>query len=125
MMKNHKLANSISDASWCKLKQMLNYKCQWYGRELKVIDRFFPSSKTCNECGYILEKLPLNIRSWKCPICGQDHDRDINAAKNILAAGHVVYVCGGSVRLKDTLVSNAISKETENLNREVGRTQLL
>lgn len=125
MMKNHKLAGSISDASWCKLKQMLNYKCQWYGRELKVIDRFFPSSKTCNECGYILEKLPLNIRSWKCPRCGQEHDRDINAAKNILAAGHVVYVCGGSVRLKDTLVSNAISKETENLNREVGRTQLL
>lgn len=114
MMKNHKLAGSISDASWCKLKQMLNYKCQWYGRELKVIDRFFPSSKTCNKCGYILEKLPLNIRSWKCPRCGIIHDRDINAAKNILVAGHVVYVCGGSVRLKDTLVSNAIVDETEN-----------
>ena len=125
MIKNHKLAKAISDASWRKLRQMLSYKCQWYGRELKLVDRFYPSSKTCNQCGCILETLALSQRSWKCPRCGIVHDRDINAAKNILAAGHVAYVCGGSVRLKDTLVSNATSKETENLNREVGRTQLL
>ena len=125
MIKNHKLAKAISDASWRKLRQMLSYKCQWYGRELKLVDRFYPSSKTCNQCGCILETLALSQRSCKCPRCGIIHDRDINAAKNILAAGHVAYVCGGSVRLKDTLVSNATSKETENLNREVGRTQLL
>ena len=125
MIKNHKLAKAISDASWRKLRQMLSYKCQWYGRELKLVDRFYPSSKTCNQCGCILETLALSQRSWKCPRCGIVHDRDINAAKNILAAGHVAYVCGGSVRLKDTLVSNATSKETENLNREVERTQLL
>lgn len=125
MLKNHKLAKAISDASWRRLRQMLSYKCQWYGRELKLVDRFYPSSKTCSHCGCILERLALSQRAWKCPCCGIIHDRDINAAKNILAAGHVVYVCGGSVRLKDTLVSNATSKETENLNREVGRTQLL
>ena len=125
MMKNHKLAKAISDASWRRLRQMLSYKCQWYGRELKLVDRFYPSSKTCSHCGCILEKLALSQRSWKCPRCGIIHDRDINAAKNILAAGHVVYVCGGGVRLKDTLISNAISKETENLSRKTGRTQLL
>ncbi len=124
MIKNHKLARSISNASWCRFKQMLSYKCQWYGRELKLIDRFYPSSKTCNECGYVREHLALNARSWKCPRCGTVHDRDINAAKNILAAGHVVYVCGGSVRLKETLVSKATPYEAENSIREDG-TQLL
>ena len=103
---------------------MLSYKCQWYGRELKLIDRFYPSSKICNECGYIRENLALSERSWKCPRCGVIHDRDVNAAKNILAAGHVVYVCGGSVRLKETLVSKATFYEAENSIRE-DETQLL
>ncbi|MEG4046368.1 RNA-guided endonuclease TnpB family protein [Microcoleus sp. Pol17_C1] len=98
MVKNHKLALAISDASWGELIRQLSYKCQWYGREFVKIDRWFPSSKRCGNCGHIVEKLPLNIREWECPKCGANHDRDINAAKNILAAGLAVSVCGATVR---------------------------
>ena len=90
MVKNHKLALAISDASWGELIRQLAYKCEWYGRELIKIDRWFPSSKRCGNCGHIVDKLPLNIREWKCPKCGTNHDRDINASKNILAAGLAV-----------------------------------
>jgi putative transposase len=98
MVKNHKLALSISDASWGELTRQLTYKCQWYGRELVKIDRYFPSSKRCGNCGHIVEKLPLNVREWECPKCGTNHDRDLNAAKIILAAGLAVSVCGATVR---------------------------
>jgi putative transposase len=79
---------------------MLQYKSEWYGRTLVKIDRFYPSSKRCNSCGCVTEKLGLERRSWTCPSCGVSHDRDINAAKNILAAGHAVIVCGDGVRLR-------------------------
>jgi putative transposase len=98
MVKNHKLALAISDASWGELVRQLTYKCQWYGRELIKIDRWFPSSKRCGKCGHVVGKLPLNVREWECPECGTHHDRDINAANNILAAGLAVKVCGASVR---------------------------
>ncbi|MEA5538505.1 RNA-guided endonuclease TnpB family protein [Limnoraphis robusta Tam1] len=98
MMKNHKLAQAIADASWSELVRQLEYKCQWYGRTLVKIDRWFPSSKRCGHCGHVVDKLPLDIREWDCPECGMHHDRDINAAKNILAAGLAVIVCGASVR---------------------------
>ncbi|NEO99901.1 MAG: IS200/IS605 family element transposase accessory protein TnpB [Symploca sp. SIO2E9] len=91
MVKNRKLARAISDAAWGEFFRQLEYKCQWYGRELVKIDRFFPSSKRCNNCGFVVERLPLNIRSWDCPECGtKGIDRDINAGKNILAAGLAV-----------------------------------
>ena len=98
MVKNPKLALSISDASWGELVRQLEYKCDWYGRTLIKIYRWFPSSKRCGNCGHIMEKMPLNVREWDCPICGAHHDRDINAAKNILAAGLAVKVCGANVR---------------------------
>jgi putative transposase len=99
MVKNHKLARSISDAAWGEMRAQLEYKCEWYGRKLVKIDRFFPSSKRCNHCGFVVEKLPLEIRSWDCPSCGTtDIDRDINAGKNILAAGQAVIVCGADIR---------------------------
>jgi len=98
MVKNRKLSLSISDASWGELVRQLEYKCGWYGRTLVKIDRWFPSSKRCGNCGYIVDKLPLDIREWDCPKCRTHHDRDINAAQNILAAGHAVAVCGSSVR---------------------------
>ena len=98
MIKNQKLALSISDASWGELIRQLEYKCDWYGRTLVKIDRWFPSSKRCGNCGNIVEKLPFNIREWDCPKCGTHHDRDVNAAKNILAAGLAVNVCGATVR---------------------------
>lgn len=97
MVKNHKLARAISDASWGTFRQMLEYKAEWYGREVIAIDRWYPSSKTCSMCGAVVEKLPLNTREWECR-CGAVHDRDINAAKNILAAGSVVEVYGDGVR---------------------------
>lgn len=102
MVRCHNLAGSISDASWSMLRSMLEYKCNWYGRELKVIDRWFPSSKTCHGCGHVVEKLPLNVRSWTCPQCGAAHDRDVNAAINIKSAGTVDYTSGGVVRPKRT-----------------------
>jgi putative transposase len=102
MVKNHKLALAISDASWGELIRQLAYKCQWYGRELIKIDRWFPSSKRCGSCGHIVDKLPLNIREWECPKCGANHDRDINASKNILAAGLAVKVCGATVRPEES-----------------------
>jgi putative transposase len=98
MMKNHKLAQAIADASWSELVRQLEYKCQWYGRTLVKIDRWFPSSKRCGNCGHVLDKLPLDVREWDCPECGAHHDRDINAAQNILAAGLAVIVCGANVR---------------------------
>jgi putative transposase len=91
MLSNHCLARAISDASWSQLRHMLEYKTDWYGRELLLVDRWFPSSKLCSTpgCGHISQKMPLNVRSWTCPRCGTLHDRDVNAAKNILAAGLV------------------------------------
>ncbi|WP_066368528.1 RNA-guided endonuclease InsQ/TnpB family protein [Herbidospora mongoliensis] len=86
MVKNHKLARAISDASWREMRFMLEYKTAWYGRELVVVDRWFPSSKLCSACGTVRDRMPLNVRTWECA-CGAAHDRDVNAAKNILAAG--------------------------------------
>ncbi|MDJ0516682.1 MAG: RNA-guided endonuclease TnpB family protein [Trichodesmium sp. MO_231.B1] len=102
MIKNHKLARAISDANWGELVRQLEYKAEWYGRELIKIDRYFPSSKRCSECGYVVDKLPLDIREWDCPECTAHHDRDINASINILAAGLAVSVCGATVRPEES-----------------------
>ncbi|GAA5032523.1 RNA-guided endonuclease InsQ/TnpB family protein [Streptomyces siamensis] len=97
LLKNRKLARAISDASWTQLRSMLEYKCAWYGRQLVVSDRWFPSSKLCGACGTVRERLPLNVREWRCE-CGTVHDRDVNAARNILAAGLAASACGDGVR---------------------------
>src|SRR5690606_6999233 len=97
LVKNHSLARAISDASWRELRMMLEYKCAWYGRALVVIDRWFPSSKLCGACGTVAARMPLNVREWTCD-CGAVHDRDVNAAKNILAAGLAASACGDGVR---------------------------
>nr|WP_030456250.1 RNA-guided endonuclease TnpB family protein [Herbidospora cretacea] len=86
MVKNRSLARAISDAGWRELRSMLTYKAAWYGRELLVVDRWFPSSKLCSACGVVATSMPLDVRDWSCS-CGAAHDRDVNAAKNILAAG--------------------------------------
>lgn len=87
MMKNHKLSKSIQDASWSSFVSLLSYKCSWYGKTLVKIDRFFPSSKTCSECGFKIEEIELDVREWTCPSCNSFHERDINAARNILVEG--------------------------------------
>ena len=87
MMRNHCLAKSIGDASWGELLRQLEYKAKWYGRTFYQVDKFFPSSKTCNGCQFILDDLPLSVREWDCPNCKQHNDRDWNAACNIRDKG--------------------------------------
>ncbi|NEA63387.1 RNA-guided endonuclease TnpB family protein [Streptomyces sp. SID12488] len=98
MVKNHSLARAVSDASWTEMRSMLEYKAGWYGREVIAVDRWFPSSKLCSHCGTLQGRMPLNVRTWRCDNCGTTHDRDVNAAKNILAEGLSVSVCGAGVR---------------------------
>ena len=86
LLKNHKLAYSISDVRWSQLLNFIRYKCLWYGKEFKQVDRFYASSKICSECGAYHKDIvnSLAVREWTCPDCGARHDRDVNAAKNIL-----------------------------------------
>ena len=86
MKKNHSLAYSISDVRWSQLVNFIQYKCQWYGKEFRQVDRFYASSKICSDCGAYHKDIvnSLSVREWICPDCGAHHDRDINAAKNIL-----------------------------------------
>jgi len=97
MIKNPILAKHIADASWGEFTRQLEYKAKWSGRTYVEIDRFFPSSKRCSGCGFVKERLPLNIRSWTCTKCSTTHDRDINAARNVLAAGLAVLAFGENV----------------------------
>jgi putative transposase len=102
MVRNRRLARAISDCGWGEFRRQLAYKCERYGRDLVVIDRWYPSSKTCSACGHLLAGLSLGTRQWTCPSCGARHDRDLNAAKNILAAGQAVTACGAGVRHSGT-----------------------
>ena len=87
MLKNHNLAESISEMNFGEFKRMLEYKAMWYNRKLVYVDRFYPSSKTCSYCGHVYKGLSLNEREWICSLCGTKHDRDVNAAVNILHEG--------------------------------------
>jgi len=105
LVRNHKLAKSIADLGWGQFCTMLKYKAEWSGKIYIEVDRFFPSSKTCNHCLHRTSEMPLDIRSWQCPKCGTLHDRDINAAKNIrdeglrmLEVGHTSVASGERVR---------------------------
>lgn len=102
MLKNHCLARVIADMGWGEFKRQLEYKAQWYRCHVSVVDRFYPSTKTCSaeNCGHRMAVLPLAVRSWVCPECGTEHDRDMNAARNILtesfkADSYAVSACGG------------------------------
>ena len=97
MIRNPKLSKAIADASWSEFVRQIQYKSEWAGRTLVKIDQFFPSSKRCSCCGFMMKKMPLYVRDWHCPECEADHDRDINAARNIKAAGLAVLACGESV----------------------------
>lgn len=130
MMANHHLARSIADASFSELKRQIQYKATWYGRTHLEIDPWFPSSKTCSCCGHVLDELNLTVREWPCPKCGTEHDRDHNAAINILNEGlkqiHLPGSPGEDTRGETALV-NAFDEprttsrhHTDRLEREVG-----
>jgi putative transposase len=97
MQKNRTLAKSIGDAGWSEFVRQLQYKSSWYGRKLIRIDRWYPSTKRCSRCGFTHAELPLKVREWCCPDCGTVHDRDVNAARNVLAAGLAASALGESV----------------------------
>ncbi len=97
LLRNHHLSLSISDAGWGTFNRLLAYKCDWYGREFVSLDPWLATSKTCSECGHVLDALPLEIRWWVCPKCGSEHDRDVNAARNIRASGLMSLAAGPAV----------------------------
>jgi putative transposase len=97
MIRNPKLSKAIADAGWGELVRQLQYKGEWAGRSIVAIDPYFPSSKRCSCCGFTMKKMPLDVRQWICPECGEPHDRDINAARNIKAAGLAVLAHGEPV----------------------------
>ena len=112
LVRNRHLARAISDCGWREFHRQLAYKCARAGRALIVIDRWYPSSKTCSACGHLLAEMSLSARQWTCPSCRARHDRDINAAKNILAAGLAAAACGAGVgHLETPPVRPAVNQE--------------
>ena len=126
MVRNRKLARAVADCGWGTFRQMLEYKAAAAGRTVIVISRWYPSSKTCSACGHVLASLSLSARHWTCPACGTRHDRDVNAAKNILAAGLAVArpspgdACGAGVRHSgSSRVQSAVKQEPQPARAEI------
>ncbi len=117
-------SRSIADAGWSEFNRMLAYKAVWYGRKVVKIDRFYPSTKTCSGCGAIEHGLTLADRGWTCPGCGSFHDRDLNAARNILAAGLAVSACGAGVSLGGLRHSEQSAVKQEPVLRSSGFLRL-
>ena len=120
MVRNRHLARAISDCGWGEFRRQLQYKCERAGRQLVVTGRWYPSSKTCSACKFLLAELSLSTRTWRCPSCRVLHDRDLNAAKNILAAGLAAArgnpgdACGADVRHRETTpVQSAVKQEPQ------------
>ncbi|MEV6712949.1 RNA-guided endonuclease TnpB family protein [Lentzea sp. NPDC051208] len=117
MVRNRRLARAISDAGWRQFRTMLEYKTAWYGREVIIVDRWFPSSRLRSACGELAAAMPLSVRTWTC-VCGAAHDRDVNAARNILTAGLAESVCGADVRpQRNTPGGQSVTKQ-KTLRRE-------
>ena len=119
MTKNHSLARSVSSASFGEIRRQLTYKTEWYGVQLVVADRFFPSSKTCSKCGAVKDKLSLGDRTFVCESCGHTQDRDLNASMNLrswgvafLAGGTPATARGGDVR-PEAIQANSVETRTD------------
>ena len=116
MIKNNKLSKHIADASWGNFVTLLQYKCNWYGKELVKVNRFYPSSKTCGDCGWINQNLKLSDREWTCKSCGVIHDRDVNASRNILKEGLKIISAGtvdfkGGEEIRPTSLAHSVKPE--------------
>ena len=114
MMDTRHRARRIADVGRCAFRQMLTYKCRWYGKERRVASRYFPSSKRCSHCHYVLKDLPLAVREWTCPNCGVFHDRELNAAQNLSPAGPAGSARGGHVRPQATRVAGGNARRSVN-----------
>ena len=114
--RNHKLANAISDTGWGTFVNFLDYKCEKEGKVLLEINRWFPSSKTCSNCHYQIEELPLDVRTWTCQRCGTHHDRDGNAAHNIRAEG---------IRMLSSSGTGEVNASGEEVRPKLGRPSKL
>ena len=131
MSKNHKLAESILEMNFGEFRRMLEYKASWYNRKIVFVDRFYPSSKTCNHCGYINKQLTLKDRQWVCPQCGQTISRDYNAASNILDEGLRIIGCSTpesklveNPTVDEPVISNDDSlKSSGSVKQEVNKAQ--
>jgi putative transposase len=124
MIKNHKLAQAISDVAWGSLVSMLKYKAAWHDRQIVQIDRFYPSSKTCSSCFHLMPKMELSVRDWTCPSCGSHHDRDINAAKNILRQGLNILSGSGTESDVKQKPKEASMKLVESMSSETTRSSV-
>ena len=116
MTKNHSLAKAITNVAFGEFNRQIEYKAQMYGKQIYRVDRFFPSSKTCSVCGCIQDKMPLNVREWTCPECRAHHDRDINAATNLLRQAMPEVTHGESKALVISEISDVT--KLDSLNRE-------
>ena len=129
MVKNHNLAESICEMNFGDFRRMLEYKAQWYNRKIVFVDRFYPSSKTCHNCGYINKNLTLKDRQWVCPQCGEVIERDYNAAMNILDEGLRIIGCStpeftlADYPTMDDPVRNDLLKSSDRLKQEVNKEQ--
>ena len=130
MVKNHNLAESICEMNWGEFRRMLEYKAQWNNRKIVFVDRFYPSSKTCHNCGYINKNLTLKDRQWICPQCGEVIERDYNAALNILDEGLRIIGCSTpeftlvDYPTMDDILSNEALKSSGRLKQEVNNEQV-
>jgi putative transposase len=124
MTANRRLAKAIRDCGWGTFRELLASKAHRAGRRLVVIDRWYPSSMICSSCGHLLATLSLGTRTWACPVCGARHDRDHNAAKNILAAGRAVSACGADISHPgSSRVQSALKQETQRATARIPALQ--
>ena len=131
MSKNHKLAESILEMNFGEFRRMLEYKASWYNRRIVFVDRFYPSSKTCNHCGYVNRELTLKDREWICPHCGEVISRDYNAALNILDEGMRIIGCSTPESMlvenptADDPIRNDSLKSSGSVKQEVNKVRSL